>query len=181
MNERITLVSLFDEEEIAKIKSFVSDLEMPLCKVPYGKNVDDRFTADTLPYHFTLCSWSITKYDEVVEVLKSMEFSPFKVLVKSVNVIEGNENSLEVRFQLEKNDSLYQLQSFLFERVRNSYYNPDTFTFHITIHCDQNREKIIKMKERLAEKFVPFELEVKRFGLFEIYPANFVCEVSCIQ
>lgn len=30
------------------------------------------------------------------------------------------------------------------------------------------------MKEKLLEKFIPFELEVDTYGLYEIYPAKLI-------
>lgn len=56
MKERITLISLFNEENLNKIYHYINMVNEPLCKVPFGKNADNRFKADTLPYHFTLFS-----------------------------------------------------------------------------------------------------------------------------
>lgn len=178
MNERVTCIALFNDESIEKINKLVEKLEKPLCKVPYGKKVEDRLKCDSLPYHFTLCAWPIEKEDKVVETLKEMQFPSFKVLVEKVCITEGKEDSLEVRLSVEKNEELYKLQTYLFERVQNSYYNPDTFHFHITIHCDKAHSKILKMQEQLAKDFHPFELEITKFGLFEIYPAHKVLEIS---
>ncbi len=100
------------------------------------------------------------------------------MLVKSVSIAEGKENSLQIRFSIVRNETLNKLQSYLFEKVPVSYYHPDNFQFHITIHCDKDHSKIYKMQELLSKKFTPFELEVKRFGLFEIYPANKILEME---
>lgn len=181
MNNRITCVSLLDEENIEKIKRIIKELPEPLCKVPYGKKVDDRLKCDTLPYHFTLCAWAIDRKEEVLETLKKMQFSPFKVLVTSVNIVEGKEDSLEVRFSVDKNEELSKLQTYLFERVPVPYYHPEHFHFHITIHCDRNHSKIYQMQEILNKNFVPFELEVEKFGLFEIYPANKILEIPSLK
>lgn len=56
MRERITLISLFDKENLAKIDEMVRQLGDPLCKVPFSKNIVDRVSVDTLPYHFTFIS-----------------------------------------------------------------------------------------------------------------------------
>lgn len=37
-----------------------------LCKVPFGKGVNDRFLVDTLSWHFILSSWSINKIDDII-------------------------------------------------------------------------------------------------------------------
>lgn len=77
MNERITLVSLFDEEDAKKIKSFIKNNNIKLWKVSFGKKLDDRIKADTLPYHFTIFSWNIKK-----------NFKPFKLKVQSIGLFE---------------------------------------------------------------------------------------------
>ncbi len=64
MNERVTLISLINQESVDKIQGLVSKINYALCKVPFGKNVDNRVKADTLPYHFTLYSWNIEKKNE---------------------------------------------------------------------------------------------------------------------
>ena len=61
MHERITLISYFKSAELEHINSLLKHIEEPLCKVPFGKNVEDRKKADTLPYHFTLSAWDIER------------------------------------------------------------------------------------------------------------------------
>ena len=38
MNERITLVSLFNQNDLDKINNLIKIIDEPLCKVPFGKN-----------------------------------------------------------------------------------------------------------------------------------------------
>ncbi len=178
MNERVTLVSLFNKENSKKIIDLLERVEQPLCKVPYGKKLDDRIGVDTLPYHFTLFACSITKKDEMIEILDNWKFISFSVLVKSMEIIKGAEDSYELRFNIENNNHLYELQKFIYEKIPIRHYQPDEFHFHITIHCDKDYYKVLKMKEKLDSIFSPFTLQVDKFGLFEIYPANLVRELS---
>jgi len=39
MNERITLVSLFDEKDIEKITQYTNLIKEEICKVPYQKTL----------------------------------------------------------------------------------------------------------------------------------------------
>lgn len=58
MNERITLISHFDKNSTIKINERINKLgeDKNIYKVPFGKNVDNREEADTLPFHFiSLC------------------------------------------------------------------------------------------------------------------------------
>ena len=47
MNERITLVSLFNQNDLDKINNLIKIIDEPLCKVPFGKNVVNREEVDT--------------------------------------------------------------------------------------------------------------------------------------
>lgn len=178
MNERITLISLFDKNNMHKINSILKAVDEATCKVPFGKNVDDRVIADTLPYHFTLFSWNIKKELKVIEFLKNVKFSCFKILVDKIDIVEGNENSYVLYLNIVKNNYLYEMQKYIYEKFPSNYYNPDLFNFHITIHIDKNYNRIASIKEKIQQNFIPFELEVSKIGLFEIYPAKLVNEIS---
>ncbi len=51
MNERITFISVFNDINLEKIERYTKEISGKLCKVPFGKNVDNREESDTLPYH----------------------------------------------------------------------------------------------------------------------------------
>lgn len=89
MNERITLISILDKENEAKITKYTSKISHKLCKVPYGKGVEDREKADTLPYHFTLYTFDIKKEKEVREFLKTKELKNVKVLIDKLEILGG--------------------------------------------------------------------------------------------
>lgn len=65
MKERVTFISLFEEEDMSKIMRYISRINDKTCKVPYGKNADSREEVDTLPYHFTLYSFPISQKNRV--------------------------------------------------------------------------------------------------------------------
>lgn len=67
MNERITLVSLFSIEDLNKINNVIKNVTEQLCKVPFIKNIDNRESIDTLPYHFTLSAWNIKEKDFILK------------------------------------------------------------------------------------------------------------------
>lgn len=160
MDERITLVSLFDNYNINKIIKYINLIDEPTCKVPYGKNVKDRFLADTLPYHFTLFSWDIKKEKDVISILENIEFKPCKILIDTISVVNSSEDSYILLFNIVKNDELYKLQKEISKHFSSKYYNPDTFNFHITIDISKDKKKIIREKKIIESLFVPFELEV---------------------
>lgn len=174
MNERITFISIFDNNNLEKIEFYIEKLNEKLCKVPYGKNVDNREKVDTLPYHFTLSAWDISAEENVINELSKIAFPKLRLLIKNVEIMNGRENSYVLCFSIEDNEELKLLQQKIYKVLPSEKYNPDNFNFHITIHIDKDYNKIISMKEKILESFIPFELEVDAFGLYEIYPAKLI-------
>lgn len=174
MNERITFVSIFDNNNLAKIEFYIKQINQKLCKVPFGKNVDNREKADTLPYHFTLSVWDISDEENVIKELAKIKFPKLRILINDVEIMNGKENSYVLYFNVEKNDELKKLQEVIYQVLPSKKYNPTNFNFHITVHIDKDYNKIISMKEKILENFIPFELEVDTFGLYEIYPAKLI-------
>ncbi len=174
MNDRITLISLFNIEDLNKINNIIKNVTEPLCKVPYIKNIDNRTSIDTLPYHFTLSAWNIEEKDFILKKLSNIKFNSFKITVSSIEVMNGRENSYVLYFKIKENIELQNLQKQVYNILPVEKYNPNKFKFHITIHVDRDYDKIIKIKKELEQSFIPFELNVSSIGLFEIYPANLV-------
>ncbi len=174
MNERITLISILDKENEAKITKYTSKISHKLCKVPYGKGVEDREKADTLPYHFTLYTFDIKKEKEVKEFLRTKEFKNVKVLIDKLEILGGKETSYVLVFSMKENKELRKIQKEIYDKYPSDYYHPNSFPFHITIHISKDKQMIENMKKKIEKEFIPFELEVLKFGLFEIYPAKLV-------
>lgn len=174
MNERITFISVFNDISLEKIEHYTKKINDKLCKVPFGKNVDNREEADTLPYHFTLSAWDISCEEKIIDELSKIKYPKLKILINNIEIMNGKENSFVLCFSIEKSEELKLLQSKIYQMLPSEKYNPDNFNFHITIHIDKDYTKINSMKKKLLEKFIPFKLEVDTFGLYEIYPAKLV-------
>lgn len=181
MNERITLVALFNKNNLEKINSIIKTINESLCKVPFGKNVDDRIKVDTLPSHFTLSAWDIDQENFILQKLSNLNFNKFKVIVDSIEIMSGKENSYVLYFNIKANNELESLQKRIYNILPSKKYNHNKFQFHITITIDKDYEKIIRIKNKLEEIFIPFDLEIDSIGLFEIYPANLIKTVNCIR
>ena len=178
---RITFISVFDDRNIEKIKSCIKQNKERLCKVPFGKNVDNRIEADTLPYHFTLSAWNIENEENIKRALSEIEFPKLKIYINNVEIMNGKENSYVLYFNIEENEKLKSLQQQIYQVLPNERYNPKNFKFHITIHIDKDYKKIISIKEKILKNFKPFELEVSAFRLYEIYPAKLVKQFNSIN
>lgn len=179
MNERITLVSLFNQNDLEKINNIIKIINEPLCKVPFGKNVEDRTKADTLPYHFTLSAWNIDQEGFILQELSNIYFNSFMVNVDSIEIMNGKENSYVLYFNVKVNNELKLLQERIYNILPSEKYNPNKFHFHITITIDKDCEKIIRIKNKLEEIFIPFDLKINSIGLFEIYPATLIKTMKC--
>lgn len=179
MNERITLVSLLNQDDLQKINNILKNVNELLCKVPFGKNVNDRIKMDTLPYHFTISAWNIDVEDFIIKKLSKINFNKFKVSVNEVKIMDGKENSYVLYFNIKASNELKLLQEKVYNIYPSEKYNPNKFQFHITITIDKDYGKIINIKEKLEKIFVPFDLEINSIGLFEIYPAKLVKTFYC--
>ena len=90
MNERITFISIFDDINIERIEYYIKQINEKLCKVPFGKNVDNRIEVDTLPYHFTLSAWNIEDKEKVKNTLSQIEFPKLKLFINDVEIMGYN-------------------------------------------------------------------------------------------
>lgn len=174
MNERITCIATFNKNNLSKIEKYTKLLSQELCKVPFGKNVDNRKDIDTLPYHFTLSAWDIKYEEKIIKELSQINYPELKVIINDVQIMNGKENSYVLYFNITKNETLELLQRNIYQRLPNKKYKPETFNFHITIHIDQNYNNIKEMQKKLLQQFHPFELEIESYNLYEIYPAKIV-------
>lgn len=172
MRERVTFISLFEEEDMNKIMKYLHKIKEKTCKVPYGKNVDSRVGVDTLPYHFTLYSFPVHLKEKIKEDLMILKIPKIKVKIDSIEIMSKADNSYVLAFHIKDNNNLKSLQQRIYDSYPNPYYHPDQFSFHITIDISKDLEKINRIKKIIEEDFVPFECRIHRFGLYEIYPAK---------
>lgn len=177
MNERLPLVAVFNENDLEKINNFLKNISTNLCKVPFGKKVDNcRFEVDALPYHMTIFSWSIKRLEEVKSILSTISFNPIEVLVENIQIVEGNDDSLELQFAIAENEELKKIQEQLLIHFSSQVFNPSTYIFHITIHISKNKEEIYQLEKNLQKNFRPFKLTIDTLKLFSIYPAIIIEE-----
>lgn len=176
MNERITLISIFDKNSNKQIDEILNKLNqsIDICKVPFGANVENRYDVDTLPFHFTMCAWNIDDEKNIISKLNQINFPKLKVKIIGLNIMNGKGKSYCLYFELENNEELKKIQQKIYNLCPSPKYNPENFTFHITIHIDKDYQKIVDMKNVLENNFKETELIVNNFGLYEIYPAKLV-------
>ena len=173
MDRRITCITLFENNDLRKINNIVSLLDEKLNKVPI--HIENRENVDILPYHITLSTWDITEKEKVIELLKTI---PIKNIVLEINDIKikqyhkGYSNSYNLYFSVKENQEIYEIQKYIYSKLPSEKYDPDKFTLHISIHSDNNYEKLLKMQKKILKNFQSFKVEFKELGLYEIYPAK---------
>lgn len=170
MSKRITSIALFDKDSLNRLNENVKGLNETFCKVPFRE--ENRESLDTLPYHFTFTVWDSSEKDIAMEIIKKIRFNEIELKIIGVNVKEGFNDSYNLYFEIEKNSELYLLQKQIYDLAKIEKYNPNNFVPHITIHCDKNYEKLVKIKDNIMNNFIDFEVRFKQIGLFEIYPAK---------
>lgn len=176
MRKRITCITIFDEESLYKINSILQTLnKYKLCKVPYLKEpytLEDRKAADTLPYHFTLSYWDESEKEKALEIFNTINIQTIEIVIKEIIIKKGNADTYNMYFSFDPTDRLKEVQRYLYEKTKNEKFNPNTYLPHISIHSDENYQKLIEMKNILMKDFEEFTISFSSLGLFEIYPAK---------
>lgn len=169
-NNKITCITIFDENSLDKIKKCIGEVEFNLCKLKYDE--EDRETKDLLPSHSTICVWKNRETGEIKKLINSINFCEFKMKIIGTEIKESTQNSYNLYFKIKGNEELIKIQELIYQnkQFRVEKYKPHIFIPHITIHIDKDLNKILKLQERIMQNFKPFEVNVCKLGLYSIYP-----------
>lgn len=181
MESRITIISLFSDLDESKIKNLLKNVNIPLCKVPFKKDIENRFLADTMPFHMTLSADNITNEQIVTEKLNELEFSETSITIDKLDILPGKENSYVLVFNVLPNKELTAFQEKIYKVLPTPKYNPKEIKFHITIHISKNYDEIIYLKNNIEINFKPLKLTIDKIGLYKIWPPRLIKEYSCIK
>lgn len=177
MSRRITLISFINQNEMSKVDNLLINMDEKMCKVPYGINDENRDKIDNLPYHFTMFATNKENQNKILEMAQKINIEKIQVKVNDIRVMNGSHDSYCLYLSIEENDKLKDLQRIFFNEFPKENYNPDNFTFHMTIHIDKNYDNILKIQDKLKSKFKPFLLEFDTLALFD-YPGELVEKIS---
>lgn len=184
MKEKITLITYFNENEQNKIKVIMSKIKEKTCKVPYFLDDDvKRYSADIIPYHFTIFGIDKENQDKVLDVLKKNKFNKIKVKIDKLTLIQSVKSGAYILYiGIEKNQELIELQRLFFKEipeergyVGGSFYTGDSekeydssnYVFHMTLHVTKDEEKAKEMYKIINENFQPFYMEFNRVALYD--------------
>lgn len=86
-------------------------------------------------------------------------------------------NSYCLYLAIEENEQMKEMQKEFYQEFPQEQYNPKNFIFHMTLHIDKNKQKILEMQDKLKDNFEPFLLEFNTIALFD-YPGKMIKAIN---
>lgn len=168
---RITLISFIKENEINKVKQLMDKIKENTCKVPYGIKDEKRYEIDNLPYHFTIFATNKENQDKILEIAESIKIDKIQLKVNDIKIMNTMYDSYCLYLSIEENQPIKELQRIFYKEFPKEKYNPDEFTFHMTLDINKDYNRILNLQKILKENFKPFYLEFNTLVLFD-YPGE---------
>lgn len=173
MSDRITLISLIDQIGMNKIHDLLTILKQKTCKVPYGINDDKRYEIDNLPYHFTIFATNKENQNQILELAQTINMDKIQVKINDIKIMRARYNSYCLYLSIEENKKIKELQRIFYSEFPKEKYNPDDFTFHMTIHIDKDYNYILNLQKLIKEHFKPFSVGFDTLALYD-YPGEMI-------
>ena len=173
MKKRITLISFIDKTEEKKIQSLMKKIKLNTCKVPYGIDDENRYKIDNLPYHFTISATNKENQNQMLKIAEKISIDKIQVKVNDIKIMKARYDSYCLYLAIEENQPIKELQRIFYNEFPKEKYNPDNFTFHMTLHIDKDYDMVLKLQNILKENFKPFLLEFDTLALFD-YPGEMI-------
>ena len=177
MSKRITMISFMNKTQLDKVKKLMNNIPIKTCKVPYGINDENRYNIDNLPYHFTVFATNKENQNEIIKIAQKIQRDKTRVKVNDVKIMKGSYESFVLYLSIEDNEEIKDLQRIFFNEFPKEKYNPEQFTFHLTLHIDKDYDKILELQNIIKNNFKPFYLEFNRLALYD-YPGDMIKEIS---
>ena len=174
---RIALITKFKEKELNKINNQLKNIHYHMCKVPYGINDELRNKIDNLPYHFTIFATDKQNESKLLNIASDIKMNKIKLKINDIRIMNGRNNSFVLYFSIEENKDIKELQKKFFLQIPGENYDPDKFTFHMTLHIDKDKKLVNKIKEDIELNFKSFDLEFDELILYD-YPGDMIKEIS---
>ena len=161
-----TLVFTFDEKSLCRLNDLLSLADLPLNKIPFGRDCDREVANKILPYHITAAHWAKNKDSFLLDKAKNfMLDKPFSVTVTGIKCMSAEENSTLLYFSLLRNAEL----NTAMHKVNNTFGECAASYPHITITAEKDLKKADAIYEKLKCIDYPFELTVSQIELYHIW------------
>ena len=164
-----TLITLFDECSYRRLYSVLDDVNFDtLCRILYGRFADDlRFLLDTLPLHLTISS-SKDGLSDIMGKIRNFSFSPFEVVVDSIDVMKWKDDSYVLYLKIRQNPNMDNHRRSVYALLENPSYRPDRDINHMTLNITKDKQLINQLKRTLKD-LPSFSLKITSLGLFKIW------------
>lgn len=177
MSKRIAMISFMNKTELDKVEKLMDNIQIKTCKVPYGIDDENRYDIDNLPYHFTIFATNKENQNKIIKIAQKIDIDKIKVKVNNVKIMNGRNESFVLYLAIEDNEEIKELQRIFFNEFPKEKYNPEKFTFHLTVHIDKDYDKVLELQNTINDNFKPFYLEFDRLALYD-YPGDMIKEIS---
>lgn len=177
MNKRITMISFMNKTELNKVEKLMGNIPIKTCKVPYGIDDENRYNIDNLPYHFTIFATNKENQDKMIKIAQKIQMDKINVKVDNVKIMKGRYDSFVLYLSIEDNQEIKELQRIFFNEFPKEKYNPEQFTFHLTLHIDKDYNRVLEFQNIINKNFKPFYLEFDKLALYD-YPGDMIKEIN---
>ena len=165
-DKRLYLLAELDDDFQMELKKFE--------KVISENEIIGRQTKD-IPYHITLCTFSIEMEECVRELLEEVRQKFRKISIKCSSLGLFGLNVLFINPDM--NTDLIELYNYVKEK---SFEKDNDLAAHITLLIDEP-ENILKVLPKIVEKNKGINGKVSRISLYEFYPMRFIKRVELCQ
>lgn len=159
-----TVVLGFDNESNVLIHKLLEPFEVN--KIPFGRRCDRAAANKAMDYHMTLYHWPKTMDAYCLSKLKGFHSIPCQIQVDGIRMMQAEENSWLLYFEVSPTDTFTQLKSH-FEK--HTGFCVSGF-YHITLAVGTTCDEIAKIRDYICKNQVfPFTLSADRIDLYKIW------------
>lgn len=135
-------------------------------KIPYGRKCNREEANKVMDYHMTLYHWSKIKDEYCLSRIKGFHCMPCQIKVNGTHIIQAEENSWLLYFDIIPTDTFTHLKT-LFEE--HTGFNVSSF-YHISLAVSKDYNEISEINDYICNNQIfPFLLSADRLDLYKIW------------
>ena len=125
-----------------------------------------------IPYHITLCLYSLEKEKNIIELLEKINEQFFEIEIHFSGFGLFGLNVLF--FNPAMNKELLELYNFFKDKSLNKY---EEFSAHMTLLLDEP-ENVLKVLPKMTKEFKAFTGKIISLSLYEFFPKRFIYKIN---
>ena len=159
-----TVVLGFDNESNALLHELLDPFGAN--KIPFGRKCNRTEANKAMDYHMTLYHWPKTMDTDCLSRLNGFQSAPCQVQVNGMRIMQAEENSWLLYFEVNPTDTFKQLK-LRFEE--HTGFRVSEF-YHITLAVGKTYSEIAEIRDYIYQNQVfPFLLCADRLDLYKIW------------